>query len=61
VRARKVDLRFFGGLSVKKTAGVLNVSPTTGVPYWMFARALLADELTRAVPAGTEGRVDGPD
>jgi RNA polymerase sigma-70 factor, ECF subfamily len=45
-RARIVELRFFGGLSVKETAEVVKVSPETVMRDWKLARAWLATELS---------------
>jgi RNA polymerase sigma factor (TIGR02999 family) len=50
-KARVVEMRFFGGLSVEETAAVLNVSPVTVMRDWSSARAWLYRELT--------GRSDG--
>ena len=44
-RARVIELRFFGGLSVEETADVLHVSPQTVMRDWRLARAWLAREL----------------
>lgn len=44
-RAKVVELRFFGGLSVDETAEVLHVSPQTVMRDWRLARAWLAREL----------------
>jgi RNA polymerase sigma-70 factor, ECF subfamily len=44
-RAKVVELRFFGGLSVEETADVLNVSPETVMRDWRLARAWLTREL----------------
>ncbi len=44
-KARIVELRFFGGLSVKETAEVVQVSPDTVMRDWKFARAWLLKEL----------------
>ena len=46
-QARVVELRFFGGLSVKETAEVLTISPETVMRDWKFAKAWLARELRR--------------
>jgi RNA polymerase sigma-70 factor, ECF subfamily len=46
-KARSVELRFFGGLSVEEAAAVLAVSPDTVMRDWKFARAWLQAELTR--------------
>jgi len=40
-----VELRFFGGLSVKETAEVLKVSPETVMRDWKLAKAWLLCEL----------------
>ena len=44
-RAKVIDLRFFGGLSVDETAAALDVSPQTVMRDWRLARAWLAREL----------------
>jgi RNA polymerase sigma-70 factor (ECF subfamily) len=44
-KARIVELRFFGGLSVKETAAVVKVSPDTVMRDWQLARAWLLTEL----------------
>jgi len=49
-QARIVELRFFGGLTVEKTADALDISPATVKRHWTVARAWLAREL--------EGRPD---
>lgn len=45
-KARVVELRFFGGLSVEETAEVLSVSPETVMRDWKFARSWLHAELS---------------
>jgi RNA polymerase sigma-70 factor, ECF subfamily len=45
-KARVVELRFFGGLSLDETAQALGVSPRTAQNDWAFARAWLYRELT---------------
>jgi len=50
-KSRIVELRFFGGLSVKETASVLDVSPATVMGDWKLAKAWLQREM----------RADGPD
>lgn len=47
-KARVVELRFFGGLSVEETAAVLKVSPDTVLRDWRLAKAWLAREMGRA-------------
>ncbi|QDV07044.1 ECF sigma factor [Planctomycetes bacterium Poly30] len=49
-RARIVELRFFGGLSIVEAAEVLGVSRATADRAWAFARAWLFKELG-AIPA----------
>ena len=45
-RARVIELRFFGGLSVEETAEVLNVAPITVMRDVRLARAWLKRELS---------------
>jgi RNA polymerase sigma factor (TIGR02999 family) len=44
-KARVIELRFFGGLSVEETAEVLTVSPDTVLRDWRLARAWILTEL----------------
>ena len=44
--ARVVEMRFFGGLTGKETAEVMDVSERTVERQWRFARAWLYRELT---------------
>jgi RNA polymerase sigma factor (TIGR02999 family) len=44
-RAKVIELRYFGGLSVEDTADALGVSPQTVLRDWKLARAWLAVEL----------------
>jgi len=44
-KSRIVELRFFGGLSVKETAEVIRVSADTVMRDWKMARAWLLTEL----------------
>ncbi len=44
-KAKVVELRFFGGLSVDETAEVLNLSPQSVMRDWKLARAWLAREI----------------
>jgi RNA polymerase sigma-70 factor (ECF subfamily) len=46
-KARIVELRFFGGLSVKETALVLNLSDRTVLREWNRARAWLRLDLSQ--------------
>jgi RNA polymerase sigma-70 factor (ECF subfamily) len=45
-KARVVELRYFGGLSVEETAEVLGISPETAKRDWKTAKAWLFGELT---------------
>jgi len=45
-KARVVEMRFFGGLSVEETADVLNVSSITVMRDWSTARAWLYREMS---------------
>lgn len=47
-KARVVELRYFGGLSVDEIAAVINVSPDTVTRDWRRAKAFLRRELSRA-------------
>ena len=44
-KARVIELRFFGGLSVKETAEVLKISPQSVMRDWKLAKAWLLREL----------------
>jgi RNA polymerase sigma-70 factor, ECF subfamily len=46
-KARVIELRFFGGLSVQETAEVLKISPQSVLRDWKMARAWLLVELAR--------------
>ncbi len=54
--AELVTLRFFGGLTVEETAGVLNVSERTVKRDWAIARAWLHRAIVGALPTETEPR-----
>lgn len=45
-QGRLVELRFFGGLSIKETADIIGVSPATVKREWAIARAWLQREIT---------------
>src|SRR6476469_4590138 len=45
-KARVVELRFFGGLSVEETAEVLKISPQSVLRDWKLAKAWLLRELS---------------
>jgi RNA polymerase sigma factor (TIGR02999 family) len=50
-KSRVVELRYFGGLSVKETADVLAVSPDTVMRDWRLAKLWLLRELERGSPS----------
>lgn len=45
-KARVVELRYFGGLTVEETAEVLNISPETVIRDWKMAKVWLFRELS---------------
>jgi RNA polymerase sigma factor (TIGR02999 family) len=47
-KARVIELRFFGGLSVEETAAALKVSPQTVMRDWKLAKAWLVRELRQS-------------
>lgn len=49
-KAKVVELRFFGGLSVEESAEVLKVSVDTVMRDWKFAKTWLRRELSRGSP-----------
>ena len=54
-KARVVELRYFGGLSVQETAEVLKVSPDTVMTDWHMAKLWLIRELAFE-PSSERGR-----
>jgi RNA polymerase sigma factor (TIGR02999 family) len=46
-RARVIELRFYGGLTVEETAEILQISPQSVMRDWKLARAWLMRELRR--------------
>jgi len=50
-KSQIVELRFFGGLSIEETAGVLGVSPGTVMRDWTLAKAWLRREISSASSA----------
>jgi RNA polymerase sigma-70 factor (ECF subfamily) len=46
-KARVIELRFFAGLSVEETAGVLGISPQSVLRDWKLARVWLMREMRR--------------
>jgi len=47
-KARLIELRFFGGLSLEETAEAMGVSPSTVTREWRMARAWLYRRMTKA-------------
>jgi RNA polymerase sigma factor (TIGR02999 family) len=45
-KARTVELRYFGGLTIEETAEVLQISPATVKRDWNLARAWLRSEIS---------------
>jgi RNA polymerase sigma factor (TIGR02999 family) len=45
VKAKLVELRYFGGLTGEQAAEVLDISPSTADRYWAYARAWLQSEV----------------
>jgi RNA polymerase sigma-70 factor, ECF subfamily len=52
-KSQVVEMRFFGGLSVKEAAEVLKVSPETVRRDWKLAKSWLRRELSRGDSSGT--------
>jgi len=50
-QSRIVELRYFAGLKIEETAGVLNISPATVKRDWVIAKAFLKREMSRRGPA----------
>ena len=50
-KARVVELRYFGGLSLEDTAKAMEISVATVSRYWEFARVWLHRELSREEPS----------
>ncbi len=51
-KARVVELRFFGGMSVEESAEALRVHPNTIIRDWNLAKAWLKRELSREAGGG---------
>ena len=56
-KARMVELRFFGCLSIEETAEALGVSPITVTRDWQVARAWLSRRMSPTA-AGTSSQAD---
>jgi RNA polymerase sigma-70 factor, ECF subfamily len=52
-KARVIEMRFFGGLTVEETAEVLDVSRDTVLRDWRLARAWLMQELLKSASRPT--------
>jgi RNA polymerase sigma factor (sigma-70 family) len=52
-KARVIEMRFFGGLTVEETAVVLDVSRDTVLRDWRLARAWLMRELLKSASRPT--------
>lgn len=48
-KARVIELRFFGGLTVEETAEVLQISPQSVLRDWKLARAWMTREAKRGM------------
>lgn len=59
-KARVVEMRFFGGLSVEETAEVLEVSPQTVLRDWKLAKVWLLREMKRGEAATTRPKEPPP-
>jgi RNA polymerase sigma-70 factor, ECF subfamily len=57
-KAKLVELRFFGGLSVDEAAKVLAQSPRTTARDWRVARAFLRAQLQAGDPVGSPDVLD---
>jgi RNA polymerase sigma-70 factor (ECF subfamily) len=57
-KARVVELRFFGGLSVEETAEVLKVSQITVMRDWSTARAWLYREMSGGNPSDSSAATE---
>jgi len=53
-KARIVELRFFGGLTVEESADVLDVSPETVMRDWKFAKVWLGRALSKPGARSTQ-------
>jgi RNA polymerase sigma factor (TIGR02999 family) len=54
-KARLIEVRFFGGLTLDQAATVLNTPLRTAERDWAFARAWLRDQLEKGSPPGAVG------
>jgi RNA polymerase sigma-70 factor, ECF subfamily len=56
-KAKVIELRFFGGLSVEETADALRISPQSVMRDWKLAKAWLMRELNREPPPSWQSRI----
>ena len=49
-KAKVVEMRFFGGLSVEETADAMSISPATVKRHWAIAKAWLLREIEGVHP-----------
>jgi RNA polymerase sigma factor (TIGR02999 family) len=56
LRARVVELRYFGGLSIEETAEYLSIGTATVKRHWAFARAWLYRAIDSGWPATSSPR-----
>jgi len=47
VKARIVEMRYFGGLTTTEVAEVLNMTPAAVTRHWNLARAWLARQMRK--------------
>jgi RNA polymerase sigma-70 factor, ECF subfamily len=59
LQGRIIEMRFFGGLTVKQTAEALDISPATVKREWSVAKAWLSREMQRS--GSSEGPTVGED
>jgi RNA polymerase sigma factor (TIGR02999 family) len=52
LKAKVVELRFFGGLTLEQAAACLNISPSTADRAWRYARAWLYSAMDGDGPGG---------
>ena len=52
-KSRVVEMRFFGGMSIKEVAAVLSVSPETILRDWRLAKVWLLRELSQGAEDGS--------
>jgi RNA polymerase sigma factor (TIGR02999 family) len=53
-KARLVELRFFGGLTIEEAAQVLEIAPATAKRDWLVAKGFIYREMTGETPPNGE-------